>query len=164
MTQMEYDKLDYYERLRTLIVVAAETKRGLESIVSKYDAWDYIMRLLDNLESYLPLFSQDIEFNSIELLIREFKDMKEIIPLIREDKADYSYLIMMLTSVEDKAESMFPDNVRLARFLDSLISHKDKFTSSCDIEMSTFLSVMNKMKDNCDIVNSIINNTESKKK
>lgn len=38
MTQMEYDKLDYYERLRTLIVVAAETKSGLESIVSKYDA------------------------------------------------------------------------------------------------------------------------------
>jgi len=105
MTQMEYDKLDYYERLRTLIVVAAETKRGLESIVSKYDAWDYIMRLLDNLESYLPLFSQDIEFNSIELLSREFKDMKEIIPVV------FNQMIAFVQSAEvERFADRFYDN------------------------------------------------------
>lgn len=164
MTKEEYEKLDYYERLDLVLATCGQVSMGLETIVNEHAAYDYIMELIESLEPYIPLFSSDPEINYSHITNVEFRDMVEIIPLLKQRKASYTYLLDMLRYIEREVEKKLPENVRLARFFDSLISNKEDIAKTCGIDEETLADVFEKMKNNTDAINKILTDKNKKSK
>ena len=164
MTKEEYEKLDYYERVKQVIAISGSVSMGLSSVGNHYMAREYINNLMEILETHLVLFSSDSEINDTDEIRREFASIAEIIPLIRTDEADFSFLIHMLDYLGIYMEEKLPQNIRLARFFDSLISHKSDIAATCGIDEENLTDVLDKMKSNSDTISKILVNKNKKVK
>ncbi len=164
MTQEEYEKLDCYDRLNLVLATCGQVSMGLETIIDEHAAYDYILELIESLEPYIPLFSSDPEINYSHITNVEFRDMMEIIPLLKQNNASYTYLLDMLKSIEREVEKKLPDNVRLARFFDRIVANKQFLAKTCGIDEETLFNVIDKMRANTDAVSDIIKNSPKEKK
>ena len=164
VTKEEYEKKDYYERINLVLSICGSVNRGLASVGNHFMAREYINYLMDILETHHALFSEDPEINDTKDVRIQFDDLKEIIPLIRKDEADFSFLIQMLDYLERAMEERLPKNVRLARFFDSLISHKEDIATTCGIDIETLADVFDKMKNNTDAIDKVLTDKNKKNK
>ena len=163
MTKEEYEKKDYYERIKLVLAISGSVRNGLESVVDRFMAREYINNLMEILETHLALFSSDPEINDTEYIRREFENMEEIIPLIRKEEANFSFLISMLDTLEGNMEEKLPKNVRLARFFDSLIGNKEDIAATCEIDTETLADILGKMKNKTDVISEILTSQNKKK-
>lgn len=164
MTQMEYEKLDYYGKLKLLLAISGQVRNGLKSVGDKYAARDYIARLCDTLETHFQLLANDPEINETEFFKRNFASIFELIPLVKKDEADYSFLIRILEIVESEAEAKLPAKLQLARLFDNLLTHKAEISETCGIEEETFLDIIGSMRNKSDAISNILKSPSQKTK
>lgn len=157
MTPKEYEQMDFYERLILLITTYGEARRRLNTIVDEYAAREMILEIIEELEIYTPLFLNDVEITSIERINIELKDIERILPLLKTNDANYHYLIIMIKSIINEAESKLPENIQLARFFDKLIANQEKLCEQCDISEEEFKEVLSKLRAQVDEVNATLN-------
>lgn len=164
MTKEEYDKLDYYGKLKLLLAISGEVRDGLKSVGDKYAARDYIARLCDTLETHFELLANDPEINESKYLKRNFANIFELIPLVKKDEAEYSFLIKILEMVVGEAEAKLPANIQLARLFDNLLNHKAEISKQCGIEEEILFNVIGLMRNNSDAISNILNSPTKKTK
>lgn len=170
MDEMNYNNLDIYGKLKFMNYICWDVKKGLEGIVNRYQAQDYIDELMDTLMEYFNIFSKDNELNKEENFGEDFKyfsfgmkEVMDIVPLIKSGEADYTYLIDMLSSLVAIIESALPNNVRLARFFQRLLNCKKEFAERLDINEDEFDNVIGKMMSDVDAINDILTNNNEKR-
>lgn len=163
MNEVEFNNLDFYGKLQSMDYICWDVKRRLESISDKNSARKLINELMDILEENFIVYAADAEFNKEENFgnyYRSFsnniKDVLELAPLIKRGQANYSYVLIVLSSLMTNIEETLPKNIRLARFIQSLSNCSEEIAGSIGIDEVAFTNIMGKMLDNVDIVNDIL--------
>ncbi len=171
MPNGNFADLDFYGKLDYVLSVVWSAIRGLDSIVNEYDARDYIKEIATMVEENFIIFNDDKDLNddkrfkaNYAYYKNEVKGILEICPLIRSAKADYHYLLVMLKSVEVIMQEISPDNVRLNRFLESLLVNKDDIADTINISVDQFSNVIESMLEKSNSINQVLETNKYKKR
>lgn len=165
MNEVEFNNLDFYGKLQSMSYICWDAKRRLEGIGSEYAARNLIKELMGILEENFNIYAADAEFNKEEnfgdndnynWFHRNIKNVLDIVPLIKQEEASYSFLIGMLTETIRVIDVILPSNIRLARFLRSLSNCSEEIARDIGADEVAFTDIMSKMLDNVNTVNDIL--------
>lgn len=88
----------------------------------------------------------------------------KICPLIREDKAHYSYLVSDFEYLETILSDLLPKNVRLARIFKSMLDNQDKIVKELDVAIEEFNKVITAIFYNSDKIDKVLEDNKYRRR
>ncbi len=87
----------------------------------------------------------------------------KICPLIREDKAHYSYLVSDFEYLEAILSDLLPKNVRLARIFKSMLDNQDKIVKEL-VSIEEFNKVITAIFYNSDKIDKVLEDNKYRRR
>lgn len=164
ITEYEYKKKDFYERLEIFNYVCYEVRNGLKSIVNDYAAYEYIEELYDYLDYNFRLFSKDEELKDKKKLKLYIDDINAMLQVRKSRGISHEYFVDVLMEADLKIKEYLPKNVQLARLFVQLCNQGKEIAELIDTDEETYFLIMNKMLKNSDNITMIIATSKEERK